>query len=104
LTNYKGNLNSGLEIIAEIGTRSFPVIGTQLRVFEGEYIPQKVNEGGKVVFKHAWQNKENKLENFVAQIFIDKSNNQHLLEFSLLSSLWGPKIVTVSWNSVKIFN
>jgi hypothetical protein len=92
---YKGNLNAGLELFAEIGSKNIPVIGSQMRVFEGEYIPPKADEGGKISFKHAWKNNQSKLDNLEAQVMFNNENNELSLEFFLLSSLWDPDVITV---------
>lgn len=94
-TSYKGNLNLGLELFAELSTKGIPVIGDQMRVLEGEYVVPGNSEGGKLTVKHAWRNALMKLENMEAQILIDKNNTELLLEFYLMSTLWHPKIVTV---------
>lgn len=66
-----------------------------MRVLEGEYVVPRDSEGGKLTLKHTWRNSLMKLEKMEAQILIEKNNNELLLEFYLLSTLWDPKIVTV---------
>jgi hypothetical protein len=94
-TSYKGDLNLGLELFAELNTKGMPVIGDQMRVLEGEYVVPRDGEGGKLTVKHAWRNSLMNIDNMEAQIFIAKNNNELLLEFYLGSTLWDPKIVTV---------
>ncbi|XP_059475587.1 uncharacterized protein LOC132196753 [Neocloeon triangulifer] len=96
--NLKGNFELGIETLAEIGVKNVPVVGSQFRVFEVEFVPPR-EKNGKLVFQHAWRIGEKRLENLEAKILIEKRRNDLSLEVFLHSTVWNPKNITGSVKS-----